>query len=108
LDFVGREGNYIDSWKQFGRPSGLYIAPDGTLLVTDSQTNEKTNPGMKRGIFVGSIKDGVVTSFIPDPEVENQDNSTISGASGISVDAAGSVYAADVAPHNVRKYVKQQ
>ena len=108
LQIFDQEGNYIDSWKQFGRPSGLYIAPDGTLLVTDSQTNEKTNPGMKRGIFIGSIKDGEVTSFIPDPEVENQDNSTISGASGISVDAMGSVYAADVAPHNVRKYVKQQ
>jgi hypothetical protein len=63
---------------------------------------------MKRGIFIGSIKDGVVTAFIPDPEVENQNNSTISGASGIAIDPMGSVYAADVAPHNVRKYIKQQ
>jgi streptogramin lyase len=107
LQIFDQEGNYIDSWKQFGRPSGLYIAPDSTLLVTDSQTNEKTNPGRKRGIFIGNLKDAKVTAFIEDPEVANQDNSTISGASGIAVDAQGSVYAADVAPHNVRKYVKR-
>jgi streptogramin lyase len=107
LQIFDQEGNYIDSWKQFGRPSGLFIAGDGTLLVTDSQTNAKTNPGMKRGIFIGSIRDAKVTAFIPDPELENQDNSRISGASGIAVDAAGSVYAADVAPHKVRKYIRQ-
>jgi len=48
-----------------------------------------------------------VTAVIPDPEVANQDSSQISGASGIAIDAMGSVYAADVAPHNVRKYVKR-
>jgi hypothetical protein len=87
--------------------SGFFIAQDGTLLVTDSQTNEKTNPGRKRGIFIGNIKDAVATAFIPDPELEKQDNSVISGASGVMVDATGSIYAADVAPHNVRKYVKR-
>ncbi len=102
-----QDGNFIDAWKQFGRPSGLFIAPDGTIYVTDSQTNARTNPGRKRGIFIGSIKDGLVTAFIPDPEVELQDNSNISGASGVTADAMGNVYAADVAPHNVRKYVKR-
>ena len=106
LQIFDQDGNFIDSWKQFGRPSGLFIAHDGTLLVTDSQTNEKTNPGQKRGIFIGNIKDGKVTAFIADPDVAQQDNTNISGASGISVDAVGSVYAADVGPHNVRKYVK--
>jgi sugar lactone lactonase YvrE len=120
-----KDGRYIKEWGKTGsgpgefnqphaldidpqgRPSGLFIAPDGTLLVTDSQTNEKTNPGAIRGIFIGNIRDAKVTAVIPDPEVANQDNSQISGASGIAVDAMGSVYAADVAPHNVRKYVKQ-
>jgi DNA-binding beta-propeller fold protein YncE len=106
IQIFDQEGNYIDAWKQFGRPSGLFIAKDGTLLVTDSQTNEKTNPGRKRGIFIGNIKDAAVTAFVPDPEQENQDNTRISGASGIMVDAEGSVYAADVAPHDVRKYVR--
>jgi streptogramin lyase len=107
IQIFDQDGNFIDAWKQFGRPSGFFIAQDGTLLVTDSQTNEKTNPGRKRGIFIGNIKDAVVTAFIPDPEVENQDKSVISGASGVMVDAMSSIYAADVAPHNVRKYVKR-
>ena len=107
LQIFDQEGNYIDSWTQFGRPSGLFIAPDGTILVTDSQTNAKTNPGMKRGILIGNVKDAVVTAFIPDPELDQQDKTTITGASGIAVDAEGSVYAADVAPHNVRKYVRR-
>ena len=107
LQIFDQDGNYIDSWKQFGRPSGLFIGSDGTLLVTDSQTNEKTNPGAIRGIFIGHIGDAKVTAVIPDPDVGNQDNSQISGASGVAIDAMGSVYAADVAPHNVRKYVKR-
>ena len=67
----------------------------------------RANPGAIRGIFIGHIGDGKVTAVIPDPEVGNQDNSQISGASGVAIDAMGSVYAADVAPHNVRKYVKR-
>jgi len=106
LQIFDQDGNFIDAWKQFGRPSGLYIAPDGTILVTDSQSNAKRNPGFNRGIYIGNIKDGVPVAFIPDPEVALQDNSTISGASGVAIDAAGGVYAADVAPHTVRKYVK--
>jgi sugar lactone lactonase YvrE len=107
LQIFDQEGNSIDSWKQFGRPSGLFIAPDGTLLVTDSQSNARRNPNFKRGIYIGNIKDAKVTAFIPDPELESQDNSQISGASGVAVDARGAVYAADVAPHKVRKYVQQ-
>jgi streptogramin lyase len=106
LQIFDQDGNFIDQWKQFGRPSGLYIAPDGAILVTDSQSNAKTNPGFKRGIFIGNIQDGVVTAFIPDPQLEAQDNKQISGASGVAVDPMGNVYAADVEPHNVGKYVR--
>jgi hypothetical protein len=58
-------------------------------------------------MFIGNVNDAKVAAFIPDPELDNQDNTRISGASGIAVDAMGSVYAADVAPHDVRKYIKQ-
>lgn len=107
LQIFDQEGTFIAAWTQFGRPSGLYIAPDDTLYVTDSQTNARTNPGKKRGIFIGSARTGEVTGFIPDPEVGQQDQTAISGASGITADAAGNVYAADVAPHKLRKYLKQ-
>jgi sugar lactone lactonase YvrE len=107
IQIFDQDGNFIDQWKQFGRPSGIFISADDTLYVTDSQTNAKTNPGRKRGIFIGSAKDGMVTGFIPDPDVDNQDNTRISGASGVTADTKGTVYAADVGPHKLRKYVKR-
>ena len=64
------------------------------------------NPGGKRGIYIGSATTGVVTAFIPDPDAARQEESTISGASGIAADDNGTVYGADVAPHKLRKYLR--
>ena len=54
---------------------------------------------------VGSAKDGSPEAFIPDA---NDLDTVIRGtsASGIAVDDQGSVFAADVGAHNLRKYVK--
>ena len=108
IQIFDQDGNFIDQWKQFGRPSIIFIGKDDTLYVSDSTSNSANNGGRKRGIFIGSAKDGSVTGFIPDPDLEQQDSLRISGASGITADATGStVYAADVGPHRVRKYVRQ-
>ena len=101
------DGTFIAQWTQFGRPSGMFIAEDDTLYVTDSTSNSRNNPGWNRGIYIGSAADGSVTAFIPDPDLNRQEENRISGASGITADAQGSVYAADVGPHRVRKYVKE-
>jgi hypothetical protein len=54
---------------------------------------------------VGDAKDGSLKAFIPDPaDPDKLDVGTT--ASGIAADAEGSIYAADVAAHNLRKYVK--
>jgi sugar lactone lactonase YvrE len=107
IQIFDQDGRFIDQWKQFGRPSGIFISKDDTLYVTDSQTNSKTNPNRKRGVFIGSAKDGSVTAFIPDPDLDQQDANRISGASGIAADDSGTVYLADVGPHGFRKYVKR-
>jgi sugar lactone lactonase YvrE len=99
------DGTFVVAWTQFGRPSGMFIDEDDLLYVTDSTSNSRNNPGWKRGIYIGSAKDGVVTAFIPDPDLAEQEQNRISGASGITADRQGSVYAADVGPHRVRKYV---
>ena len=31
-----QDGNYIDQWTQFGRPSGVYIDHTDTIYVADS------------------------------------------------------------------------
>jgi hypothetical protein len=61
-----------------------------------------TNPGVKRGIRIGSAKDGSVKYFIPDPNT----NPAIALAEGVSVDAKGEIYAAGVSSMGLHKFVK--
>lgn len=107
IQIFDQEGNYIATWTQFGRPSGIFIAPDDTIYVADSESNARRNPGWKRGIRIGSAKDGWVTAFIPDPEPD-PDHSGTSGAEGVAADAMGNVYGAEVGPRMLRKYVKKR
>ena len=71
IQIFDQDGKFLDQWKQFSRPSGMYIDKNDILYVTDSESTDKEgygyNPGWKRGIRIGSAKDGVVTAFIPDP-----------------------------------------
>jgi hypothetical protein len=43
-------------WKQFSRTGGLYIDHNDILYASDTQSNEKTNPGWQRGVRIGSVK----------------------------------------------------
>ena len=56
--------------------------------------------------FIKIAADGSVTAFIPDPDLAQADVNRISGASGIVADDKGTIYAADVGPHRLRKYIK--
>lgn len=100
---------FITAWTQFGRPSGLFITPDDTLYVTDSESQSERagaygyNPGVQRGIRIGKIKDGKVTALIPDPDPKG--GSSIS--EGVAVDHDGNVYGAEVGPKDLKKYVKK-
>jgi len=105
VQIFDQDGNFIAAWHQFGRPSAVCVAKDDTLYVSDSQSNSTVNPGYPRGITVGSAKDGSIRAFIPDPDLAQADVNRISGASGIVADAQGTIYAADVGPHRLRKYV---
>ena len=94
------DGKFIAEWKQFGRPSDVAIGKDDMIYVADSQSDEKTNPGFKQGIRVGSAKDGKVTAFIPEPSAE------IGAPEGIGVDDAGIIYAGWTGKMNFRRFVK--
>ena len=95
------DGKFVDQWKQFGRPSGIFISKDDTLYAVDSQSDGETNPGVKRGIYIGSAKDGVVKAFIPDPDPK------VAMAEGVSADAKGDIYAAGVSTMALHKFVKK-
>ena len=64
----------------------------------------KNHDGWKRGIRVGSAKDGSVKYFIPDP-VEKA--TTTSAAEGVAADKDGIIYGAEVGPKRLMRYVRQ-
>ncbi len=115
--FVGDRGNnriliftqdltFLEEWKQFSRPSGIYIDRNDRIYVADSESESvaRNHDGWKRGIRIGSAKDGKVTAFIPDP-VEKTTGT--SAAEGVAADAAGNIYGAEVGPRAVKKYVRK-
>jgi DNA-binding beta-propeller fold protein YncE len=115
--FIGDRGNnrilivdqsftLLDTWYQFSRPSGIFIDRNDQIYVADSESGS-VNPAhgaWKRGIRIGSAKDGSVTAFIPDP-AENPPST--SAAEGVAVDAKGNVYGAEVGPRALKRYVKR-
>jgi len=106
IQIFDQEGKFIAEWKQFGRPSGIFIDKHDVIYVADSESRTDNHPGWKRGIRIGSAKDGSVTAFIPDPEPD-PDHHPTSAAEGVAADSAGNVYGAEVGPKHVKKYVKK-
>ena len=106
IQIFDQDGNHIATWTQFGRPSGLFIDDNDILYAADSESSASRNPGWRRGIYIGSAKDGWVTAFIPDPEPDPDDSGT-SGAEGVAVDSQGNVYGAEVGPRMLQKYIRR-
>lgn len=97
IQIFDQDGTYLDQWTQFGTPSGMYITPDDSLYVVDYN--------VKKGVFIGSAKDGSVKYKLDDAVAE-----------GVAVDAAGNIYVGETVPgttlagapggHIVRKFEK--
>ena len=98
-----KTGKFLANWKQFGRPSGVWVDKNGMIYVADSQSDEKTNPGCKMGIRVGSVKDGQVLYYIPPPPGVDAKTPP---PEGIAVDSHGTIYASAVQMKDVKKYTK--
>jgi DNA-binding beta-propeller fold protein YncE len=105
IQVFDQEGKFIAAWKQFGQPSSVFVGKDDTIYVGASFPDPNAKKGELRGIVIGNAKDGSLKAFIPDPSDLDQ---VIMGtsASGIAADDKGTIYAADVGTHNLRKYVK--
>ena len=107
IQILDQQGTFIEEWKQFSRPSGIYIDKNDTIYVSDSESGAVGNGRSrteKRGIRVGRISDGKVIAFIPDP-VDVATNT--SAAEGVAADGDGNVYGAEVGPKALKKYVKK-
>jgi hypothetical protein len=105
IQIFDQDGNFIAQWTQFSRPSGVYIDKNDVIYVADSESGSvaKNHADWKRGMRVGSAKDGTVMFFIPDPD---ENATTTSAAEGVTADAKGDIFGAEVGPKRVMKYVK--
>jgi len=110
IQIFTQDGKLLGQLTQFGRPSGIAIDRNDVMYVTDSESTNKDgyghNPGWHRGIRIGSLKDGIVTDFIPDPDSTLETTGT-SGGEGIWADGKGVVYSAQVKQKAVVKYVRR-
>lgn len=103
IQIFDQEGNFLDLWYQFGRPSGIVITPDDRIYVADSESFDFHNPGWEKGIRIGSARDGSVEYFIRDIEPSTISHS---GAEGIGVDSRGNIYGGVVRRRMLEKFAR--
>ncbi len=105
IQIFDQDGKFIDQWAQFSRPSGVYIDSNDVIYVANSESESvsKNHDGWKRGIRVGKATDGSVTSFIPDPAAKATGSSA---AEGVTADAMGNIFGAEVGPKRLMRYVR--
>jgi DNA-binding beta-propeller fold protein YncE len=102
LQVFDPDGKLLAQWTGWGKPTGIFIAKDDTMYVTDSLANVvqgKVDPAlipMATGIYVGSAKDGSVKWFIPDE---------FAGPEDVTVDAQGDLYVGESRPQTIRKFI---
>jgi sugar lactone lactonase YvrE len=111
LQLFDQEGKFLEEWYQFSRISGIFIDKNDMLYAVDSESSPTSHPGgWQRGMRIGSAKDGKVMYFIPDPEHKDPKTSAPGGTSaaeGVTADAQGNLFGAEVGPRAVRRYVKK-
>ena len=110
---------FVDEWRHFGRPSGVAILKDDTLIVSDSESTNVIdgppaapegggralrNPGWQTGIRIGSATNGSLREFIPGTRPE-----------GLAGDERGNIFAGltarcDLSPSGgcLQKWVRVQ
>ena len=118
VQILDQDLNFVDEWRHFGRPSGIAILADDTMIVADSESGRPIpgpslameggeralrNPGWQVGIRIGSATDGSLRSFIPGTRPE-----------GMAADEAGNIFAGltggcEVSPSGgcLQKWVKK-
>ena len=97
VQILDADMRFVDEWRHFGRPSGISILKDDTLIVSDSESSNRIggsplapegggnairNPGWRAGIRIGSARDGSLKSYIDGTRPE-----------GLAGDEKGNIFA---------------
>jgi streptogramin lyase len=106
VNVFDNEGKLLASWKQFGKPSGLYIDKNDILYSADSESSVREGNAHIRGVHVGSAETGVVTAFIPDVLGNPVPWFPLRGTTGSEGVAAadGYIYTSQVTPYGLARY----
>ncbi len=94
IQIFDQDGNYLDSYYQFSRISGLFIDAQDNLYAIDSESNSRTHDGWMTGIRIGHVSEDRVTAFIP-PHAVSEERPFGYAGEGVAVDGDGNVYAAE-------------
>ena len=103
LQVFDAQYNYVTEWKQFSRVSGMFIKDD-ILYANDSESSATSHPGWKKGIRIGSARDGKVMFFIPPHLTDRPEGAS---GEGIAVDRNGDIYGAEVTVRGLTKYIRR-
>lgn len=105
VQMLSKDGSFIREYPEFGRVSGLAIDANDVIYTADSESNDASHPGWRRGIRIGSLADGRVTIFVPAHETDSPDGAM---GEGIAIDPAGNLYTAEAQLRGVTKYVREE
>jgi len=108
IQIFDEDGNLLEIWTQFGKPSGMFIDHNDILYAADGLSGVprtgppdewRSNMGWQRGIRIGDARTGWVTAFIPD------DRDIVgAGIEFLGVDFDGNIYAGFVSRQELAKF----
>lgn len=104
IQIFGPDYEFLEEWRQFGRPNDLFVDEGDVVYVLDSESGDERNPGMRRGIYIGDAGTGELTAFIPGHETDGP-YGTI--GEGIAVDANGNIYVGEVSIDGMTKFIPE-
>jgi len=87
IQIFDQDGQYLDQWTHFGKPSGLFITKDDMLYVVDELTC----------LRIAHTSDGSIVD-----RLEGLTNPT-----AVAVDKQGAIYIAEIDGNIVKKFVKK-
>ena len=105
IQILTKQGQFVSEYDDFGRTSGLAIDRNDVIYTADSESTERVHPGWQRGIRIGNLKDGKVTTFIPPHTTPNSPDGAM--GEGIAIDAAGNIFTAEAQLRGITKYVRK-
>jgi hypothetical protein len=107
IEIFDQNGTLLGEWKQFGKPSGLFVDKNDVLYIADSESSVREHNAFVRGIHIGSARTGEVSAFIPDPGNNPAPWNPLrgtTGSEGLVVDKDVILYASSVTPPVLAKY----